>query len=150
MGLPKVTIYRIRSESGDAGTFGVLKTPSGFECYTGELPERDNKSGISCIPVGTYKCSQRFSEKHKKNVYGIEEVPGRSDCEIHSGNFCGDVTKGLKSDVLGCIILGRAIMEIAGQKAVTSSKDALAAFEADMEYKPFLLELKWADTLKPA
>ncbi len=130
-----------RDASGDQGTFGMLETDSGFSCYTGELPWRDNKSGLSCIPKGVYKCTQRWSEAHKKNVYGIEKVANRTDCEIHAGNFCGDVEKGFKTDVKGCIILGRAILSLAGQLALSSSKDALKAFEDDLDKEDFTLTI---------
>ena len=137
----KVSITR--TESDDSGTFGNLRTDSGFECYSGELPWKNNAPLISCIPSGIYKVEKRKSEKHGI-CYGIISVPGRSDIEFHKGNFCGDEHKGLKSDVEGCIILGRAIGEIAGQKAIISSSDALHALEADLEDKPFQLTIEWA------
>jgi hypothetical protein len=44
---------------------------------------------------------------------------------IHSGNHAGDVSKGLRSDVLGCILLGLGLGELLGQKAVVSSRLAM-------------------------
>lgn len=136
----KVTVTR--TETDQSGTFGKLSTDSGFECYTGELPWKDNKPNISCIPTGVYQVSMRVSPKHG-NCYGIEGVPKRSDVEIHAGNFCGDTSAGLKSDVLGCLILGRAIGEIGNQKALLSSKDALQAFQADLNGEAFTLTIGW-------
>ncbi len=137
----KVTITR--TESDDSGTFGKLSTDSGFECYTGELPNRDNAANVSCIPAGVYQSAMRTSAKHGK-CYGIEGVPNRTDVEIHAGNFCGDTSKGLKTDVLGCVILGRAIGEIGNQKALLSSKDALQAFQNDLAGEAFTLTIGWA------
>ena len=136
--LRKVKITRDPSE--DAGTFGVLTTDSGFSCYSGELPWRENKTGISCIPPGVYKCEKREFPKHGK-VYEVLSVPGRTAILVHKGNYCGDRNKGLKSDVEGCLILGNAIGKIGKQKALLSSRDALARFEADLDGEPFELTI---------
>lgn len=137
----KVTITR--TETDDSGTFGLWQSDSGFQCYTGELPWRENDKNTSCIKTGVYQCQKRISKKHG-TCYGVLDVPGRSDIEIHKGNFCGDESNGLKSDVEGCIIVGRAIDEIAGQKAIISSGDALSALEADLDGEAFQLTLEWA------
>ena len=134
----KVTIGR--TESDASGTFGKLSTDSGFECYTGELPWKDNAPDISCIPAGVYEAEIIASPKHG-NCYQVQSVPNRTMVEIHAGNFCGDVSQGLKTDVLGCIILGRAIGGIGNQKAVLSSRDALQAFEADLNGEAFQLSV---------
>ena len=130
----------IRTETSDEGTFGHVLTDSGFECYTGELPWRDNSGGKSCIPKGIYQCQRKISPKHGPCYY-VLNVLNRTDVEIHSGNFCGDTDLKLKSDVLGCILLGNSIGEIAGQKALVSSRDAIARFEADLEGNPFELSV---------
>lgn len=137
----KVTITR--TETDDSGTFGLWQSDSGFQCYTGELPNLKNVPGKSCIPAGSYQAAIRASVKHGK-CYGINGVKGRSDIEVHSGNFCGNVDKGIKSDVLGCIILGNSIGEIGGQKCVMSSKDALARAVSDLDGEAFNLTIEWA------
>ena len=134
----KVTIGRTESDAN--GTFGKLSTDSGFECYTGELPWKDNAPDISCIPAGVYEAEIIASPKHG-NCYQVQSVPNRTMVEIHAGNFCGDTSQGLKSDVLGCIILGRAIGEIGNQKALLSSRDALQAFMADLNGEAFQLSV---------
>jgi len=139
--LRKVTITR--TETDESGTFGKLATDSGFECYTGELPQKNNLPDVSCIPAGNYGCAMRLSTKHGM-CYGVENVPNRTDVEIHAGNFCGDVSAGLKTDVLGCIILGRAIGEIGNQKAILSSRDALQAFQNDLAGEAFALTIGFA------
>lgn len=133
-----------RGPSSDEGTFGELVTDSGFKCVTGELPDRGNARGISCIPKGTYQASKRWSEKHKANLFHVDDVPNRDDVEIHSGNLCGDVAKSFASDVLGCILPGAAVEVFKGgsqvgahelakdQRGVTSSAATLAAFHADL------------------
>ncbi len=107
-----------------------------------ELPERNNAPGFSDIPSGVYQCEKRISPKHGPCYY-VLDVPGRSDIEIHSANWAGDTTKGLKCQLLGCLSLGRAIGELAGQKAVLSSRDALAGFESDLNGEAFELTIGW-------
>lgn len=136
----KVTVER--TETGDEGTFGTLHTDSGFECYTLELPDKDNAPGKSCIPSGQYRCEKRVSPKHGPCYY-VLNVPGRSDIEIHSANWAGDEEKGFKCQLLGCLAPGRAIGELAGQKAVLSSRDALAGFESDLSGEAFILTIGW-------
>lgn len=134
----KITVTR--TESDDSGTFGLWHSDSGFECYSGELPDRNNAPGKSCIPDGVYQCEKRLSPKHGPCYY-ILNVPKRTDIEIHKGNFCGDVDKGLKSDVLGCMLLGNAIGEIAGQKCIIGSGDALSRAMADLDGEAFQLTI---------
>lgn len=131
-----------RTETGDDGTFGLIKTDSGFSCYSGELPWRGNAIGISCIPAGVYVV-QRFNSPKHGECYLITDVPGRTVTEIHKGNFCGDISKGRKSDVEGCVLPGNALGDIAGQPCVLASGDALARLEADLECQPFQLTIKW-------
>lgn len=137
----KVTVNR--TETGDDGTFGTLRTDSGFQCYTLELPDKNNNPGKSCIPPGTYQCEKRTSPKHGKCYY-VLNVPGRTDIEIHSANWAGDTDKGLKCQLLGCLAPGRAIGELEGQKAVLSSRDALIGLECDLAGETFALTIGWA------
>ena len=135
------TVKIVRDVPSTLGTFGTLKAGT-FSCYTGELNWHDNKTGISCIPPGVYKCALWDSPKFGL-VYKIADVPGRTNVLVHRGNFCADEGHG-KSDIEGCILLGNAIGEIAGQKALLSSKDAVARFESEMEGEPFELTIAYA------
>ena len=137
-----------RTETGDTGTFGILKSGSGFSCYTLELPWHENKTDISCIPTGVYICKYLPSPKHG-NCYHVTDVPGRTSVEIHSANWAGDVSRGLKSQLLGCIAIGRSIDTVVDQKGLMSSKDAISAFEADQDKKDFQLEIIWRDGIGP-
>lgn len=141
--LRKARLTRI--ETSDEGTFGIFKTDT-FECYTVELPWRGNAIGASCIPAGSYKFVWSKSPKHGE-CYEAEKVEGRTDIQIHSANWAGDVTKGFKSQLQGCIAPGRAIMSVAGQKGVSSSRDALAGLVLDLEKEPFLLTVSWSEGL---
>lgn len=129
-----------RKTTGDSGTFGEILL-SGNKYYSGELSWRDNQAGISCIPAGTYRCTYRFSQAHGL-CYHVEDVPGRTDVEIHSANWMGDVSKGLRSQLKGCLALGTQVGELAGQWAVIDSKTAVNSFEEVLKCEPFTLTIK--------
>lgn len=137
----KVTLTR--TETDESGTYGLWQSDSGFQCYIGEPPSKNNAPGLSCVDAGSYEAEKINSPKHGL-CYGIKGTKGRTNIEIHKGNFCGDIEKGLKSDTEGCLLPGRAIDEIAGQKAVISSGDALKALEADLDGEAFRLTIEWA------
>ncbi len=143
------TAILTRTETSNEGTFGLLATDSGFQCYTGEDPWRGNAKDISCVPELVVIVQRIVSPKHGP-CYCLTDVPGgRTMCEIHKGNWCGDRAKGFKSDVEGCLIVGNAIGSLAGQACVLNSKDALERLEADHEYLPFQLTIRWQNGINP-
>jgi len=71
-----------------------------FQCFTLELPDLDNASGISCIPVGTYKAFKRQSQKNG-SVIELKAVPKRQFIQIHRGNYTRQIE--------GCILVGSSI-----------------------------------------
>ena len=127
----------VRKETSVQGTFGIF-SGEGLHFHSAELPWRDNASRVSCIPAGRYICRPYSSPKFP-DVYEVTDVPGRSAILIHSGNFAGDTTKGLRSDVLGCILLGLGRDWLYGQKAVTSSRAALDKLRAVIGKGSFVL-----------
>ena len=129
-----------REHSHDWGTAGFLKA-DGFECRTLELEWNDNERRKSCIPAGEYVCSIVDSPKFGK-VYGIKNVPNRFNVLIHSGNFAGDADKGLKSDVLGCILLGEKITVINNQNGISNSRNTLKEFMDHMNNEDFTLTIE--------
>lgn len=138
----KVTITR--EPSADYGTFGRLHAEyidGIFECETLELPWRDNRRSLSCIPTGTYQCDWSHSGKFGK-CYRLRDVPGRSGILIHAGNYAGDRTLGLKTNVEGCILLGMQRSKIGSEPAILQSKHAIHAFVEFMAEKPFRLTLE--------
>ena len=128
-----------RLKTGPHGTFGKL-TVDGQSYQTGELPERGNQPSLSCIPAGEYRVDWHHSPRFG-DCYQLEAVPGRSHILIHAGNLCGDTTRGLKSDVEGCVLLGYSVGALNGQDAVLSSKAAVADFEEYMKRAPFTLRV---------
>jgi hypothetical protein len=112
----------------------------GFSCYTLELPWRENQRNISCIPKGEYNVKIRISPKYGK-VYHVKEVPNRTFILIHSGNWAGDVSKGYRSHVNGCLLLGKSRGKLAGQLAVLNSRLTVKRFMRYMNYQPFTLKI---------
>lgn len=104
-------------------TYGTMQNDAGeTECQTIEKKWADNQPDASCIPAGEYQCSLRFSPHHGFSVYGVDQVAGRSDIEIHAAN--------LASQLLGCIALGESRGQINGQDAVFASQSAVDVFMA--------------------
>ena len=142
----------VRQRSGDAGTFGVLSI-GGKIFATGELPDRGNARGLSCIPAGTYVCRWTYSPtKFFRNTYEVTNVPGRDGVRIHVANWVGDKTKGLKCEVDGCIALGLGHGVLSGQEAVTGSSAAIGNFEALLAGRDFQLTIidEYLETGQPA
>lgn len=129
----------VRGASTDDGTFGKL-TVSGKTFISEELPWRDNKSNISCIPTGTYTCEVTFSNRFQRDLYQVNNVENRNSVRIHPANWAGDTFKGKKSDLEGCIGLGEGIsVDDKGQKIIIDSKIAIADFMATLNNQPFTL-----------
>lgn len=96
--------------------------------YTLENPWRDNKQRISCIPNGVYKVSP-FSGVKYKNVYQVENVPGRDAILLHWGNTVKNTE--------GCILLGLGALN----DSVTQSVAAINKLISILDYQPFELHI---------
>lgn len=130
-----------RAGSDDEGSPGRLSTP-GFACCSLELPWRDNLPEISCLPEGAYPVRWTWSDHFRRFMYAIEEqISNRGGFRIHSGNFAGDRAKGLRSDSLGCPLLGYRLGRLDGQRALAISRPCVADFVKFMQCKPFILEI---------
>jgi hypothetical protein len=129
-----------RTETSDSGSFGKFKTDSGLSWCSGELPWRDNAPDRSCVPCGTYLCVWGASPRLGK-CYHVQDVPGRTDIEIHSANFMGDRSLGLHCDLLGCIALGQQVGDLEGQQALLMSRVALDAMQAEFNQESFQLTI---------
>lgn len=129
--MPESTVTLHRGFCTNQGTTGVLTTP-GFTCFTLELPWRGNHPNISCIPAGRYVCRLAESPRFGR-VFHVCDVPDRTHILIHPGNFAGDVTLDYRSDVAGCILLGRRLGYLYGQRAVIVSRTTVRRFMGFME-----------------
>lgn len=132
-----------RLDFGDQGTFGRFSA-GGFTAFTGELPWRDNRSNVSCIPPGLYECRWTMSPRFRRHMYLLLETEPRAGIRKHSANLMGDVTMGYRAQLNGCIALGERLGWLDRQKALLLSAPAMRRFEAMMAGKPFTLEIRHA------
>jgi len=125
---------------GDTETLGDLTVYDGkevvFQCKTLELPWKENKKKISCIPEGSYLVKKR--ESHSKRPYDhfhIQNVPNRDWILIHIGN--------LYTHIQGCILVGEKFGDINkdGVLDVLNSTSTLTMLYAIMP-QAFVLTLK--------
>ena len=105
---------------GGAGTPGRLydeDRPSEFELRTMELPWRENRRSVSCIPPGIYRAEPRApSGKFNYQHFIHRSVPDRTYILVHVGNY--------PRDTYGCILVGRGAADN-GQPAIWRSRLAL-------------------------
>lgn len=70
---------------------GLLEVNGAFQCYILERPwsynGQTNVQDKTCIPNGIYPVRIRWSPKRGFNVPGIENVPNRTDIEMHPANW---------------------------------------------------------------
>lgn len=144
-----------RGKSTDQGTIGLLDVfgEDGtllYSCISGELPWRDDKNDISCTNAQRYRLLWLWSNHHKCNLYHLVGDERRSQEEIHAGNWCGDVSKGYKSDVQGCVLVGKASGKLDGQWAVLESVHALQMLHDVLGGQEAELEIIWTPGAEPA
>lgn len=130
-------VYLFRTTTSDQGTEGILATED-FFCKTLELPWRYNRRSISCIPSGKYIVKIRQSPKYG-SVYWVTNVRDRTWILIHSGNVAGDTSKGFRTHVNGCILLGKKHGWLWNQRAVLTSKPTIRKFRNVMKDETFEL-----------
>lgn len=105
-----------RLEYGENETIGVLQLAGKVLCWTLELPWKDNKIDISCIPTGKYKCLLA-TYKDKGERWLVQGVSERDAIFVHEGN--------VHSEIKGCILLGSGIGYLSDDRAVLGSRNAI-------------------------
>jgi len=88
----------------------------------------DNKSNISCIPLGgPYKVVLEHSPKFNKLLWEIKGVPNRSECKFHTANYWRELN--------GCIALGTRPADIDrdGYIDITSSSSIMEEFHKALQ-----------------
>lgn len=133
------TGFLFRTSPSDQGTEGILFIKN-FQCYSLELPWRDNKSNISCVPADEYLCELILSPKFGW-VYHLTDVKGRTYILTHSGNWAGDVSKGYHTHSHGCLLFGSARGTLKGQRAVLNSAYTVQKIISLMRPNKFLLRI---------
>jgi len=93
----KIEVKRLHKTQNS--TIGELTIDGKFECYTLEDTERDVKiKGETAIPKGTYKVIINQSNRFKKLLPLLINVPNFEGVRIHPGNS--------NHDTEGCILVG--------------------------------------------
>jgi len=94
----KIEIKRLHKTNNS--TIGEMTIDGKFECYTLEDIERDIKiKAETAIPKGTYKVIINQSNRFKKLMPLVLNVPNFEGIRIHSGNT--------NHDTEGCILVGQ-------------------------------------------
>lgn len=105
-------IELIRTKATPQSTTGKMSLDGVFAFYTLERAFKD--PDWACIPLGRYLLTLRPSERFKRIMPHLENVPGREGILIHWGNF--------PKDSEGCVLVGM----LPGDDAVWQSKEAFA------------------------
>lgn len=93
-----ITIKRLYKTENS--TIGELLVDGIWECFTLEDTERKIKiKGETAIPKGTYKVIINESNRFKRSLPLLLNVPGFEGVRIHSGNS--------NHDTEGCILVGQ-------------------------------------------
>lgn len=112
----------IRKYPGTDCVIGELYVNNQLECYTCEDVERAVKiAGVTAIPRGIYEIVITYSDRFKKPLPLLLNVPNYEGIRIHPGNTAADTE--------GCILPGR------GRTAngVSQSVDAFNALFGKIE-----------------
>lgn len=130
----------VRDQVFTSSTRGILLAKD-KRFYTMERPWLNNQNDISCIPAGMYhvKYLERSYSGTYRNVFHIQNVPGRYGVLIHNGNIA--------TQSKGCILIGMGRAHFSGVPAVTSSRIAKNRFADLMCKSEFMLNVVWASTL---
>ena len=95
----KIQIKRLHKTENS--TIGEMTIDGKFECYTLEDKERDVKiKSETAIPKGTYKIIINQSNRFKKLMPLLLNVPNFEGVRIHAGNS--------NHDTEGCILVGQS------------------------------------------
>ena len=99
------------------------KNNSILQLQTLERPWIFNERKVSCIPTGTYLVKRHVSPKFGQ-CFKIQDVKGRSDILIHSGNVV--------NDTLGCVLVGltSGSVDDSGSAMIYKSRKAMAVLLA--------------------
>ncbi|HEX8186352.1 MAG TPA: DUF5675 family protein [Blastocatellia bacterium] len=112
----------VRKTFTEQSTIGDLSVNGKQECFTLEDKVRAVKiHGKTAIPAGIYEVAITFSDKFKKPLPLLLNVPNFAGVRIHSGNTAADTE--------GCILVGTT----KGKDVVGNSRVAFKALFAKIE-----------------
>lgn len=154
-----MNIVITRKQSTSSGTPGELAVmnPAGetFTCDTLELPWQDNTPGVSCIIDDSYRAAIWHSEHLDCDVLRLEDKHGRQNCLIHCGNFAGDASQGMETQVHGCTLVGSHYGSLSNddgnaQLAILNSRVTLARLIEFVGAGGHTVDYHWASGCEPA
>lgn len=138
-------ILRLVRNKGTAGfTEGRLYVDDEFECYTVEDADRRLEAGgtkvqnKTAIPRGKYKVILSMSNRFKKVLPEVLNVPQFKGIRIHSGNS--------SKDTEGCIIVG-AVNDRNDDDWVGGSKVAMSRLMPKIEDALAVREEVWLEVV---
>lgn len=90
----------VREPTRHEATHGSLYVDGHWQCWTLEDAIRDQKvAGATAIPPGTYRVDITPSQRFKRLLPILLDVPGFTGIRIHPGNVIADTE--------GCVLVGR-------------------------------------------
>jgi hypothetical protein len=140
-----LTVLRNPSENG--ATVSEMLLDGVPECFVLEDEIREVEGvpvsqwkvkGASAIPAGKYRVVLTMSNRFKKVLPELLEVPGFSGVRIHAGND--------KDDTEGCLLVGQE----RGSETVTRSRDAMVELMAALTGVVEQGESVWIEIVNPA
>lgn len=103
----------------EKSTIGEMYVDTLFQCFTLEDRIRAKKvPGETAIPEGRYEVTFTYSDKYKKKMPILVDVPNFQYIRIHIGNY--------PKDTMGCILVGLA-KDPKVQDKIIQSTDAFNA-----------------------
>ena len=129
-----------RFDFTDTSTIGRLTVDGEFFCYTLEDADRnlecggDKIYGKTAIPRGTYKVIIDWSNRFKREMPHILDVPGFEGIRVHSGNMAEDTE--------GCILVGSRYTKDYLYNSKATFDTLFARLDAALESGDVVLEVK--------
>lgn len=94
-------ILQVTRETLSPATIGRMAVDGARVCDTLELPWRENERGRSCIPPGSYPVTLGYSDKFRRVMIRVGNVPDRDGILIHAANEIDELR--------GCIACGTRV-----------------------------------------
>lgn len=122
---PLVKIHRFWQDENQTSGSCVVLDDQNFPIFASLSLERgwkDNRTRISCVPVGIYQLKLEFSDRFQKELWELKGVPNRSESKFHAANYW--------TQLEGCISLGLKYQLMNGDnyRDVTNSVPTMEAF----------------------
>ncbi|HRV56186.1 MAG TPA: DUF5675 family protein [Mangrovimonas sp.] len=118
------------------GVNGTLFCSGHFLCFTIELPWKDNKRSISCIPEGCYELEYRFSAKFRHHLL-VKGVENRQLILFHPANDALEELEGCIAPVIYLSGIGKGVQSRPAMQKLMS-----LIHQAKDRKEPILLTIK--------